>query len=431
MNALLAMLGLVAISGPLLVTPVPGHTVFQEYATLPAGVVAWADFDLDGDLDLFTGCVGWPPSGETPQAHILRNDAGTFVETQTLPCGTSILGNSQPWADYDQDGDPDLALPGRFASYMYRNDGGVFVPDTRTSLPVQSSGGVWFQWGDVDGANGPDLVIVGVDYSGVYANDGTGVLHLTQDLLTQDVHNGDLGDFDSDGDPDLVVIGGWGPYFGVYRNDAGAFSEQLTLPGVAGYDVHWVDYNSDGLLDIFVAGVASPTQSRVELWRQGPPGSFSLDTAQPGLDAFAALGFEAQLPMAAWGDYDHDGDPDLFLSGGGTWGCLTKTFLNTTGGTLIEDPDSGLNDAPICYSYPRWGDFDRDGDLDLAAWEQGGSVKVFINGGAPAPVPNPLPGPAPCVSPSRPPSLPCNSRSNSASHSKIRRGRPSATTVWT
>ena len=218
------------------------------------------------------------------------------METQTLPCGTSILGNSQPWADYDQDGDPDLALPGRFASYMYRNDGGVFVPDTRTSLPVQSpSGGVWFQWGDVDGANGPDLVIVGVDYSGVYANDGTGVLHLTQDLLTKMFITGILATSIATATlKTLSSLGVWGPYFGVYRNDAGAFSEQLTLPGVAGYDVHWVDYNSDGLLDIFVAGVASPTQSRVELWRQGPPGSFSLDTAQPGLDAFAALGFEGR-----------------------------------------------------------------------------------------------------------------------------------------
>ena len=52
-------------------------------------------------------------------------------------------------------------------------------------------------------------------------------------------------------------------------------------------------------------------------------------------------GSRDELPMAACGDYDHDGDPDLFLSGGGTWGRLTKTFLNTTGGTLIQDPELG------------------------------------------------------------------------------------------
>lgn len=354
---------------------------FSEFAALPAGFIAWGDYDQDGDLDLVTGCI----YGDRV-AHILRQDpVGIFTEVQALSCGHDIQGRSQPWADYDGDGDLDLALPARDSSFMYENDDGTFVPDTRTSMPVQSTGGAWFQWGDVDGDNDPDLVIVGVNSSGVFLNDGTGYLTISSGLPARDNHSGDLEDYDQDGDLDLVLNGktpgGPGPWhLEVYSNVSGAFSLNLTLPGIAGAGTQWVDYDGDGRLDFFVVGQDSSLVEHVELWRQNTTGGFALDTSQSALNAFASLQPQPRNQgLADWGDYDNDGDADLIISATTSGGCLTRTFRNDPTGTLVADSRTGLDGVPVCYSYPGWGDFDSDGDLDLAAWDIADGTEVFIN----------------------------------------------------
>jgi len=343
---------------------------FTEHFSVPAsGFVAWGDYDNDGDLDLVAGC-----SNIDRQAHIIRNEpTGVFVEVQTLPCGHNIHGNSDPWADYDGDGDLDLALPARDASFIYRNDGGTFVADTRTSLPTQFSGGAWFQWGDLDNDGDPDLVLVGVNSSRVFINDGTGLLtSIAHPIPTRDNHGADLGDYDNDGDLDLVVVGGTpggGPPSRfdllIFRNDgAGTFSLEANLADRAG-DTRWVDYDLDGLLDIFVVG-GTDGVSDVELWKQGPIGTFTPDTAQPALDAYEALGPSVNQGVSDWGDYDNDGDPDLIISSPLiSGGCLTRTYRNDPTGSLVEDASTGLHNVSSCFLFPGWGDFDGDLDLDL------------------------------------------------------------------
>lgn len=355
---------------------------FSEFATLPGlDIVAWGDYDQDGDLDLVTGC-----SGLDLTAYIItQGPVGVFTVSETLTCTKSIRGRSQPWADYDGDGDLDLTIPGRGASFKYRNDSGSFVSDTPTGLPVQSSGGAWFQWGDVDNDGDPDLVIIGVNSGGVFRNNGGGVLSNIQVLDNFDNHSADLGDYDQDGDLDLVVTGkgksgpgGW--RFEVYRNNgSGNFSLALTLPGRAGSATHWVDYDGDGDLDIFVIGNDSTVVvSHAELWRQGPIGTFTLDTTQSTLNAYAAL-VPGTATHAAWGDYDNDGDPDLIVSGLTAGGPLTRTFRNDPTGTMVADSGTGLDGIAVQYTHPVWGDFDNDGDLDLAARESADGTKIFIN----------------------------------------------------
>jgi len=358
----------------------PEHE-FEEYARLPGGFVAWGDFDQDGDPDLVTGCAG------DGIAHIIRNESGSFDEIQALPCGSNTHGNSQPWGDYDGDGDLDLALPLRGASYFYRNEAGTFVADERVSLPTQYSGGAWFRWSDVDGRNGLDLVIVGVNESGVFLNDGFGALTASQALPTRDNHSADLGDFDGDGDEDLVVVGavpGGGTGAGrfhleVYENEAGSFHLTVDLGPRAG-SVGWVDFDQDGLLDISVVGGFEPGASFVELWRQGPAGNFVLDADQPTLAEMADLGIPGiNEGMLAWGDYNRDGLPDLFVSSPTGSGCQTRTLANSPTGSLQQDPSTGLHDTGACYYYPTFGDFDGDGDPDLAAWQDREDTVVFLN----------------------------------------------------
>ncbi len=366
-----------ALSLLMITVPVPASAndldpiPFRQHQEIPAtdySFAAWGDYDGDGDLDLAAGCTG-------TSVRIFKNDpTGVLTEVQSMPCGRSTVGNSNPWADYDGDGDLDLALPGRGASYMYTNDSGVFVPDTRTSLPAQGSGGVWYQWGDLDLDNDPDLVLIGVNHSGVFINDGTGQLtaNPSHGIPTRDNHDGDLGDYDNDGDLDLVTVGTGASTAGapfalrIYSNDGSANFTPLggELADRMG-NVNWVDYNQDGMLDIFAAGSHQNAAWYVELWRQDSSGGFT----QTVPDAFADFrnlhpgGFHEG--WTAWGDYDSDGDPDLFMSNTTDLGCLTRTYRNEPTGYLVEDDTTLLHNTGQCYFRPSWGDFDDDLDLEL------------------------------------------------------------------
>ena len=389
---LIALMGLVFASAATPVVagdddafdPVP----FAEIFSFPAsGFVAWGDYDNDGDLDLVAGC-----SSTDRKAHIIRNEpTGVFAEVQTLDCGSGIHGDSNPWADYDGDGDLDLALPARSASYMYENVAGVFLVDTRTTLPVQGSGGAWFQWGNLDNDGDPDLVVVGVNASAVLINDGTGLLtSIPHPIPRRDNHGADLGDYDNDGTLDLVVVGG-SPGGGpptrfdllVFSNDGtGTFSLVANLADRAG-DTHWIDYDQDGLLDIFVVG-GNDGIFYVELWKQGPIGTFLKDASQPDLDAYETLGPSVNQGVSDWGDYDDDGDPDLIISSPiSSGGCFTRTYRNDPTGTLVEDASTGLHNVSSCYLFPGWGDFDDDSDLDLVviglAQNPPSLLRVFTN----------------------------------------------------
>jgi hypothetical protein len=355
---------------------------FLPLTSVPGGLVAWGDYDQDGDPDLVTGCTF-----HDRYAHVIKNDpTGTFTEIATLPCGHNIHGQSQPWGDYDQDNYLDLALPGRDVSYLYHysKDTGKFEEDSNP-FPIQSSGGAWFQWGDIDGINGPDLVLVGVNHSGLYLNDGDGTLYYSQNLPHRDNHSGDLGDYDNDGDLDLVLTGktpgGPGPWhFEIFNNESGVLSLETTLQGIAGTGTHWIDYDSDGLLDIFVIGHDNHIDYHVDLWHQSPIRTFTHDDSQPYLDAFELFNLNVRnYGIAAWGDYNNDNNPDLIISctlmeGG----CRTRAFLNDDSGTLKRDFGSGLSNR-VCYFYPRFSDIDLDGDLDLAAWLEVDGTIIFNN----------------------------------------------------
>ena len=72
---------------------------------------------------------------------------------------------------------------------------------------------------------------------------------------------------------------------------------------------------------------------------------------------------------AAWGDYDNDGDPDLALSGYGTNGIITRVYRNDSG--AFTNYTASL--VPVQRSEVAWGDYDNDGDLDLALSGYSGS----------------------------------------------------------
>jgi hypothetical protein len=168
-------------------------------------------------------------------------------------------------------------------------------------------------------------------------------------------------DFDNDGRLDLFVMrGGWESPMrnSLLRQDAdGTFADVTAAAGLlsASHRTHsaaWADFDGDGHLDVFVAH----EESKAALFRNRGDGTFVDVAAAAGVDrATFAKG-------AAWGDYDDDGRPDLYVSNFGEPNLL---YHNEGGGRFREVARAAGVSGPI-LSFPTWFfDYDNDGWLDL------------------------------------------------------------------
>jgi hypothetical protein len=237
---------------------------------------------------------------------------------------------------------------------------------------------------DVDGDGDLDLLIAGyyVVYNEsveerltLYRNDGPvngttwALTPIPVDAGTLSFGSTDLawGDYDNDGDPDVVVA--TEGETALYRNDAGTLVRTPTLlPGYfedadfSTMDLHsvsWTDFDNDGDLDLLLPSVLTGyTPEPTALLRNDGPGAGGAWTFT---DATAGLPV-APNAVSEWADLDGDGDLDFLLGNVSPYG---DNFLNTyrnSGGTFAL-ADSGL--AYIRYGTADWGDVDNDGDLDI------------------------------------------------------------------
>jgi hypothetical protein len=364
-----------AESSDLLQVVAGGSAAFESAGVNLTGVRRsasdWADFDSDGDLDLaLVGDDGSDGPG-TASARIYENDNGSFTPLEAGLSGT--VAGDVAWGDYNGDGAPDLVVVGGSGTTVYRNEGGSFVP-TDASLPGLATGSA--DWGDFDSDGDLDLVLTG--QSGgesrtvIYRNQGGGSFAPVGAELTG-VHQGsaDWGDFDSDGDLDLAVTGDANAptesareVAVIYRNDDGTFTPlDAGLNGVRRGSLEWADYNDDGDLDLLVTGFSGGAL----LYRNDGNGTFS--PAEAGLEA-------VDYSSSDWGDYDGDGDLDLVLTGTNSNLDDSATIYRNTDGSFVPAVRTSLSGVQSGSS--SWGDYDGDGDLDLLV-SGGGSATLYEN----------------------------------------------------
>jgi ASPIC/UnbV protein/VCBS repeat protein len=180
-----------------------------------------------------------------------------------------------------------------------------------------------------------------------------------------DFHGCAWADYDKDGDLDLYQTQGADKGLGfksnfLYRNDGATLTDVAEQAGVSdpsgrGRSVAWLDYDNDGQLDIYLANSARPDGPDV-LFRNNGDGTFTNTAAQAG------VADTTHTESATLTDFDGDGDVDFF-----TTGSRVSLYQNRGDGTFADvTAPSGLLAAGIQNSADSaWGDFDADGDPDL------------------------------------------------------------------
>jgi hypothetical protein len=289
--------------------------------TSPA--LAWGDYDNDGDLDL--AIAGSPGTGSLTR--IYRHDATAFVDIAAGLSGTHEGGLA--WGDYDNDGDLDLLITGNWTTNLYRNSGGTFTDAGAGFVQLLKSSA---EWGDYDRDGDLDLLLTGqsptagtpIMNSRVYRNDNGTFTDINAGLKGVKSGTGIWGDYDSDGDLDILIAGDMGtaspdvPFTGLYRNDAGAFTfVQTPFDSVHHASAAWADYNNDGQLDLVLCGDTL-------WWEEGGAVTRIYRNTGTGFVAIDHPVFPMSGGEVAWGSFYDPGRLDLLLTGSG-W---TKLYWN-------------------------------------------------------------------------------------------------------
>jgi hypothetical protein len=268
-----------------------------------------------------------------------------------------------------------LIPPERFAS---DHDVGRF-PNVASRLGVDMvglSGGAIME--DFDGDGLLDLMASAWgmrDQLRYFRNNGDGTF---EDRTEQAGLVGEVGglnlnhaDYDNDGDVDVLMLrGAWLQEEGrhpnsLLRNEGnGTFVDVTEEAGLLSFHptqtAAWADFDNDGLLDLFIGNESQVGSHPCELYRNNGDGTFT--------DVAAAVGVahEGFVKGVAWGDYDNDGLPDLYLSRMEQPNVLYRNEGPGDGGWSFRDVTAEAGVAEPGRSFPTWfWDYDNDGWEDL------------------------------------------------------------------
>jgi len=344
----------------------PIETTFNGAAFSQA---SWADIDNDGDLDFIVFGMTDTGTNVTTLYENKGNDEFTELENTGIE---GLSTGSCAWGDYDNDGDVDLLIQGANNDIMpfttiYKNNGNGNFEDINPGLDQVYNGNE--RWVDIDNDGYLDIYSAGfnnTDYEAkIYKNNGDGTFSEVTSVTLPGVINStaEWCDYDKDGDMDFIFMGvDFNSNFltTLYKNNGdGTFEDAgVEFPQAWLGDAAWGDYNMDGYPDLIISGFVYPGRI-TNLYKNNGDGTFTLadDTT------FQKVSHSA----LEWGDYDNDGDPDLFLAGveendDGSWSYYTYLYDNNGDGTFKKN---AFDFTAIFWGDAEWGDYNNDGKLDL------------------------------------------------------------------
>jgi hypothetical protein len=402
--------------------------------TLGSGC-AFLDYDADGWIDiLLVNGTSWAGHrGERTTLRLYRNNRnGTFTDvTRRAGLDVEMYGMGVAVGDYDNDGFPDVYVTAVGQNRLFKNTGrGTFVDVTdRSGLGARAAFSTSALWFDYDRDGKLDLfvcnyvkwtpehdVFCSVDgkqksyctpeaYRGdtcwLFHNRGDGTFEdVTGTSGVFDTSSKSLGvvafDYDRDGWPDLFVTNDTQPNK-LYKNlRNGRFRDVALEAGVAlsadgraraGMGVDVGDFDGSGHLGLAVTNFEN---EMIGLYRELRPGVYEDVSMQSGIGQASrhTLGFGC-----VFADFDLDGKLDLAVANGhidepvrGMRGIVgyaqaPHLFLNQGNGTFVDVVTSAGQGfaAPKIARGLAYGDFDRDGDVDLLMTTNNGPTRLFRN----------------------------------------------------
>lgn len=330
-----------------------GEFLFPEILGAGAALV---DYDNDGDLDVFliqSGNLKSDPASN-PGNRVFRNElvpSGTLRFTDTSDAtGFSDRGYGMGIAsgDYDNDGHTDLYVTNFGSNVLYRNQGdGTFVDVTAKAGADDKRWSTSAAFIDIDRDGDLDLFVA------TYAQYTVADNHVCKDSAARADYCAPS-QYPASSDT-LLQNNGDGTFTNISESSAIAGKRGPGL-GVLG-----ADFDGDGWLDIFVAN----DKTANFLWRNLGNGVFEETGLMAGVAYNANGEAEASMGVTA-GDFDGDGDDDLFMT---HLTSETNTLYENTGSGRFVDitATSGLGHVSLSQTGfgSRWFDADNDGDLDL------------------------------------------------------------------
>ena len=317
---------------------------------------------------------------------VLLGHSQTFT-----PVSTNILNlsfSSFDWADYDNDGDSDLAIMGHNSNgcftEIYRNDGNFVFTDINAGLTgIDNQSRDAIKWGDYDNDGFPDLLMCGNTTGGT--NSFTKIFHNNQNGTFTDLNarlpannsgerfGGSLAwaDFNNDGYLDFVLKGYSSPcnYFtNVYRNNngTGTFTSVATLFGTDNGALDVGDFNNDGRIDIITNGFNYCATSNGSTIIYRNDSAFNFTSAFTLQDALSG--------DVHFADINNDGFKDVMVSGRNANNPVVAVYQNNSGTSFTLDtvPMPALSGSAFSF-----GDYNNDGTNDL--FYQGATTILLWN----------------------------------------------------
>ena len=350
------------------------------YPEIMAPGVGLFDFDNDGDLDLYlvqSQMLGkgktikdalFPPKGPLKD-RLYRNDLTVGADgkktlhftdvTEQAGINIQTYGMGVAAADVDNDGFVDIYRTGLTEGVLLHNNGnGTFTDITAKSGTANKGGwGVSAAFVDIDRDGWLDLFV------------GNYLLYSVE---------GDIDCLSVTGQHDYCPPNSYRPQPSkLYRNKGDGTFVDITKTALVGgaygpaLGVSTADFNNDGWMDIYVGNDGMPNQ----LWINQKNGTFKDMAFLNGAAVNGQGNSEASMGVDA-GDYDNDGDEDIFIT---NWLAQMNILYQNQGNAVFEDRKaaSGLGAPSLAKTGfgTAWLDFDNDSWLDLMTLN--GSVSMI------------------------------------------------------
>lgn len=349
----------------------------REFPHFTGGAVA-EDFDGDGWVDLFV-----LRGGLEPNLLYLNQGDGTFVDEAALRgVGQTARHSAVCGADYDSDGDIDLFVSAVDSPHLLlTNDGtGNFTVDAK-AIPRITNTSTSPSWVDVDGDGLLDLAIGAwtLETEGaihLYRNEGASGFSLYQIIPLVWGFVPHFADLNGDGSPDLVAVGDFESTLFYLNDGRGIFLPAGRSDIENGMGVATADLDYDGDLDVFMTAIQHPDPA---LNNTNTNGNRLL--LNDGHGEFEDITTSSGVRTGYWGwgavfaDLDNDCDEDLYHVNGFSSFTANQAPFRTTPAMLFENtgpleftevgaasgdaPDVGQGRCVVSFDY------DNDGDLDL------------------------------------------------------------------